>query len=115
MQSIKTVHYHGLKDAFVTIQKREGARRLLRGMSAMVVGAGPAHAMYFACYEKMKHTLTLKMNGKKLKNSSIANGEDHVSVCFLLLSMQIINLCSLNSQKDYVILIRKRAELGGFQ
>ncbi|CAK8675608.1 unnamed protein product [Clavelina lepadiformis] len=74
MQSIQTVHYRGLRDAFVTIVEREGARRLLRGMSAMVIGAGPAHAMYFACYEKIKHNLTLKINGKKWKNSSIANG-----------------------------------------
>uniref|UniRef100_H2ZH07 Mitoferrin-1 n=1 Tax=Ciona savignyi TaxID=51511 RepID=H2ZH07_CIOSA len=74
MQSIRTVHYSGLRDAFFTITKREGAARLLRGMSAMVVGAGPAHAMYFACYEKVKHHLTLKINGKKFKNSSIANG-----------------------------------------
>ena len=26
----------------------------------MAMGAGPAHAMYFACYEKMKDTLTTK-------------------------------------------------------
>nr|CAB3266181.1 mitoferrin-1 [Phallusia mammillata] len=74
MQSIRSVYYSGLRDAFVTISQREGARRLLRGMSAMVIGAGPAHAMYFACYEKTKHTLTLKINGRKWKNSSIANG-----------------------------------------
>ena len=73
MQSIKTVHYDGLKDAFVTIMHKEGPRRLLRGMSAMVLGAGPAHAMYFSCYEKVKHKLTVKMTGKS-SNSSAANG-----------------------------------------
>ena len=74
MQSIKTVHYTGLKNAFVTIMRNEGKGRLLRGMSAMVCGAGPAHALYFTCYEKVKHNLTLKINGKKWKNSSVANG-----------------------------------------
>jgi len=31
----------------------------------MVVGAGPAHAMYFACYEKMKRVLSGTKNGSK--------------------------------------------------
>lgn len=75
MQSIKTVHYSGIKDAFKTIMVKDGPKRLLRGMNAMVLGAGPAHAMYFSCYEKVKHHLTIKINGKKWKNSSIANGK----------------------------------------
>jgi len=74
MQSIRSVHYHGLHDAFTTIVHKEGVRRLLRGMSAMVLGAGPAHAMYFACYEKTKQIFTVKINGHKFQNSSLANG-----------------------------------------
>ena len=92
MQSIKFVHYDGIKDAFKTILQKEGPRRLLRGMNAMVLGAGPAHAMYFACYEKIKHNLTLRINGKKWKNSSIANG----MMFFFFLSLNaFINITSI--------------------
>ena len=31
--------------------KEEGIFRPVRGMNAMAVGAGPAHAMYFTCIE----------------------------------------------------------------
>merc|ERR1719354_743528 len=51
-----------------------GVRRVFRGMSAMVVGAGPAHAMYFACYESVKKILTMRLNGNAHKNSDLANG-----------------------------------------
>lgn len=46
---------------------------MFRGMSAMVLGAGPAHAMYFGCYENVKSVLTTKMNGNS-RNSDLANG-----------------------------------------
>ena len=31
--------------------KEEGIFRPVRGMNAMALGAGPAHAMYFTCLE----------------------------------------------------------------
>ena len=34
-----------------TIVQEEGALRPWKGMSAMALGAGPAHAMYFSCLE----------------------------------------------------------------
>ena len=34
--------------------KQEGMLRPFRGISAMMVGAGPAHALYFSCYEFLK-------------------------------------------------------------
>jgi len=40
------------------IMKDEGAFRPIQGVQAMAAGAGPAHAMYFACYEYLKETLT---------------------------------------------------------
>ena len=38
----------------VTMVKEEGMMRPLRGVNAMVAGAGPAHAMYFGCLETGK-------------------------------------------------------------
>lgn len=40
----------------------------------MITGAGPAHAMYFAGYEKLKYNFTLFANDG-VKNSSLANGK----------------------------------------
>ncbi|GMT17053.1 hypothetical protein PFISCL1PPCAC_8350, partial [Pristionchus fissidentatus] len=41
-----------------SIVKREGWLRPLRGVNAVAVGAGPAHALYFTVYEKTKGFLT---------------------------------------------------------
>lgn len=40
------------------IVKDEGVFRPIQGVQAMAAGAGPAHAMYFACYEYLKEKLT---------------------------------------------------------
>lgn len=49
--------YTGIGNALVTISRAEGIRSLWRGMSTMVAGAGPAHALYFASYEVVKQAL----------------------------------------------------------
>jgi solute carrier family 25 (mitochondrial iron transporter), member 28/37 len=43
-----------LNRALQAVIKREGILGLYRGASAMILGAGPAHALYFATYEKAK-------------------------------------------------------------
>lgn len=50
--------YRGVGEALFRMVKNEGVLRPVRGMSAVVLGAGPAHALYFSCYEYMKDTLT---------------------------------------------------------
>lgn len=37
--------------------QKEGPLRPIRGMSAMIAGAGPAHALYFSCYELIKNRM----------------------------------------------------------
>uniref|UniRef100_A0A915I0E6 Mitochondrial carrier protein n=1 Tax=Romanomermis culicivorax TaxID=13658 RepID=A0A915I0E6_ROMCU len=44
-----------------TMIKKEGVLRPIRGINVVASLAGPAHALYFTIYEKMKHHLT---NGK---------------------------------------------------
>ncbi|RWS23629.1 mitoferrin-2-like protein, partial [Leptotrombidium deliense] len=61
MQSImpnEKATYHSVRDALYRMVRYEGFHRPFRGMSVMVAGAGPAHAMYFSCYEKMKRVLS---------------------------------------------------------
>ena len=73
-----SIVYNGLSNAVLTISRAEGVRSLWRGLSSVVAGAGvfiffisarsyeyfrltteqgPAHAVYFATYESVKHTL----------------------------------------------------------
>ena len=77
MQSIlpqETCRYKGVTDAFRTISKTEGNLRFVRGLPVVIAGAGPAHALYFSCYETMKRKLSHSLNSKS-GQSHLANGE----------------------------------------
>lgn len=52
-----TIVYTGVTQALQKISTTEGARTLWRGVMSVVLGAGPAHAVYFATYEQTKHML----------------------------------------------------------
>lgn len=75
MQSLQpdpAARYRNVMDALQRIVKTEGIWRPIRGLNATAVGAGPAHALYFACYEKLKKTI-----GDVIcpgANSHLANG-----------------------------------------
>lgn len=62
MQSLccEKQHRFGIYQMLRTMQKEEGLLRPMRGVSAMIAGAGPAHAMYFGCLETGK-TLAAKL------------------------------------------------------
>jgi solute carrier family 25 iron transporter 28/37 len=49
--------------AVSSIMRREGASGLYRGIGAMGLGAGPAHAVYFAVYEAAKSKLGGNLKG----------------------------------------------------
>uniref|UniRef100_A0A8D2HWF1 Mitoferrin-1 n=1 Tax=Urocitellus parryii TaxID=9999 RepID=A0A8D2HWF1_UROPR len=63
--------YTSIYGALKKIMQTEGFWRPLRGLNVMMTGAGPAHAMYFACYENMKRTLNDVFNHQG--NSHLAN------------------------------------------
>lgn len=44
----------GIGNVLLRMVRQEGLLRPFRGMGAMVAGAGPAHALYFSCYEFLK-------------------------------------------------------------
>jgi len=54
-QACEKQHRMGIYNTLKTMVKEEGAFRPMRGVSAMIVGAGPAHAMYFGCLETGKY------------------------------------------------------------
>ncbi|KAK9703871.1 Fe(2+) transporter [Basidiobolus ranarum] len=46
--------YSGVVQAIARMTTTEGARSLWRGVNSVILGAGPAHALYFATYEHCK-------------------------------------------------------------
>ncbi|XP_044293219.1 mitoferrin-1 isoform X3 [Varanus komodoensis] len=75
MQSLQPdpkAQYRSVFEALTRIVRTEGFWRPLRGINVTVIGAGPAHALYFACYEKMKRTFSDILHHRG--NSHLANG-----------------------------------------
>ncbi|KFM78170.1 Mitoferrin-2, partial [Stegodyphus mimosarum] len=69
MQTLKPnpeAKYRSITEALFKMIRNEGILRPVRGMSAVVVGAGPAHALYFSTYEKMKRFLSGTPHGNAL-------------------------------------------------
>uniref|UniRef100_A0A8C6UV04 Mitoferrin-1 n=1 Tax=Neogobius melanostomus TaxID=47308 RepID=A0A8C6UV04_9GOBI len=75
MQSLQpdpNAQYRSVYEALKRIIRTEGIFRPFRGLSITMLGAGPAHALYFACYERVKRSLSdVIQNGR---NSHFANG-----------------------------------------
>lgn len=46
--------YTSMGNAFSRISSTEGIRALWRGVSSVILGAGPAHAVHFGTYEAVK-------------------------------------------------------------
>ncbi|XP_034728203.1 mitoferrin-1-like [Etheostoma cragini] len=75
MQSLQpdpNAQYKGVYQALRRIIQTEGLLRPLRGLNITMMGAGPAHALYFACYERVKRSLSDVMQSGG--NSNLANG-----------------------------------------
>jgi hypothetical protein len=49
--------YTGIGNAFTRISSTEGVRVLWRGVSSVIMGAGPAHAVHFGTYEAVKELM----------------------------------------------------------
>jgi hypothetical protein len=63
--------YTGVGDAFSRISSTEGIRALWRGVSSVVLGAGPAHALHFGTLEAVKELA----GGNKAGNQWVATCE----------------------------------------
>ncbi|KAM9792190.1 mitoferrin-2-like [Neosynchiropus ocellatus] len=75
MQSLQPepgARYRNVMDALRQIVRTEGMWRPIRGVNVLALGAGPAHALYFACYEKIKFSLGDAIHPGA--NSHLANG-----------------------------------------
>ena len=63
-----------------SIVQEEGALRPWKGMSAMALGAGPAHAMYFSCLEIGKEKA--ETLGLSNKFGFLVDGEFEYNISF---------------------------------
>ncbi|KAA0718239.1 Mitoferrin-2 Mitochondrial iron transporter 2 [Triplophysa tibetana] len=72
LQPEPDARYRNVMDALRRIVRTEGIWRPIRGLNATAVGAGPAHALYFACYERLKKVLSDAIHPGA--NSHLANG-----------------------------------------
>lgn len=63
--------YKSLKDGLVKMVNTEGLFKTVRGVTAVIAGAGPAHAMYFAAYEGIK----VKLGSNKAFQNTFVNGK----------------------------------------
>lgn len=50
--------YRSVHEALYKMVHYEGLLRPIKGVSAVICSAGPAHALYFSCYEKMKQVIS---------------------------------------------------------
>ena len=66
--------YTGVGNAFTRISSTEGMRALWRGVSSVIMGAGPAHAVHFGVYEAVKEIT----GGNKAGNQFLSTCE---SIC----------------------------------
>jgi len=57
--------YTGVGNAFTRISSTEGMRALWRGVSSVIMGAGPAHAVHFGAYEAVKELAGGNIEGNK--------------------------------------------------
>lgn len=69
--------YSGMTEAFTRVVSTEGASRLWRGVWSVILGAGPAHAVYFGTYEAVKDAA----GGNRAGHQITATGE-----CIFLVS-----------------------------
>lgn len=71
--------YRGIVHAIREMMANEGWLRPVRGVHVVALAAGPAHALYFSCYERMKIILS---GNSQAGHSPLANG---VAGCFATL------------------------------
>lgn len=66
--------YRSVSDGLKKMITKEGLFRPVKGMGVMVIGAGPAHALYFSSYEKLKRVLSGTETGAKNPLAQMAAG-----------------------------------------
>lgn len=80
MQTAQMKSSEGIIQAFSRITSNEGILSLWRGVSSVIIGAGPAHAVYYYVFESTKTALCLRfedVNHHLHRRNKIVTDEKH--------------------------------------
>ncbi|OAX43919.1 mitochondrial carrier [Rhizopogon vinicolor AM-OR11-026] len=82
--------YTGIGNAFTRISSTEGMRALWRGVSSVILGAGPAHAVHFGMYEAVKELAGGNAAGNQWLATSLAGASATVASDALMNPFDVI-------------------------
>lgn len=118
MQNTAVANQRSLISEIRSVGSTEGFSRLWRGVWSVVIGAGPAHAIYFASYEQSKKILVHPDHDAKMK--SILQGcsgaiatilSDAIMTPFDVLKQRL----QLNQHRNLLSCIKSVLEKEGFR
>lgn len=67
-------YYYSIREVWSQMVKKEGFFRPMRGITAVVLGAGPAHALYFSSYEYMRDIIAQH----SVLNTTLSSGKREI-------------------------------------
>ncbi|KAF9221337.1 mitochondrial carrier [Gyrodon lividus] len=82
--------YTGIGNAFTRISSTEGMRTLWRGVSSVIIGAGPAHAVHFGMYEAVKELAGGNSEGNQWLATSLAGASATIASDALMNPFDVI-------------------------
>ncbi|KIJ65701.1 hypothetical protein HYDPIDRAFT_110848 [Hydnomerulius pinastri MD-312] len=82
--------YTGIGNAFTRISSTEGMRALWRGVSSVILGAGPAHAVHFGTYEAIKEFAGGNTGGNQWLATSLAGASATIASDALMNPFDVI-------------------------
>ncbi|KAI9464189.1 mitochondrial carrier domain-containing protein [Boletus coccyginus] len=82
--------YTGIGNAFTRISATEGMRVLWRGVSSVILGAGPAHAVHFGTYEAVKELVGGNKAGNQWLATSLAGASATIASDALMNPFDVI-------------------------
>ncbi|KAI6120762.1 mitochondrial carrier domain-containing protein [Pisolithus croceorrhizus] len=82
--------YTGIGNAFTRISSTEGMRALWRGVSSVILGAGPAHAVHFGTYEFVKDFAGGRAGGNQPLTTAMAGAAATVASDALMNPFDVI-------------------------
>ncbi|TIA69210.1 hypothetical protein E3P92_03156 [Wallemia ichthyophaga] len=88
--SSKALAYSSVNSAFNRVSSTEGLRSLWRGVSSVVIGAGPAHAVYFGVYEAMKDLSGGNREGHQVLPTALAGASATIAADALMNPFDVI-------------------------
>ncbi|CEP20914.1 MRS4 [Cyberlindnera jadinii] len=76
--------YTGVLSAMTKITTTEGSVALFKGLNSMVMGAGPAHAVYYATYEWVKDSLITDHDKFNILSTALAGSSATIAADALM-------------------------------